>query len=70
MKALRDAAGISLCRSAMRRHFRNRFCEFLKFAAFEHRTARHPEVRAVFGEPRMMSRGPSFEARKSAHLQR
>jgi hypothetical protein len=34
---------------------------------------RHPEVRAAFGEPRKMRGkgelcGPSFEARKSAHL--
>jgi hypothetical protein len=34
MKALRDAAGVSLCRTATWRHFRNRFCKFLKFAAF------------------------------------
>jgi hypothetical protein len=31
---------------------------------------RHPEVRAVFGEPRRMdlSQWPTLEARKSAHL--
>jgi hypothetical protein len=32
MKGLRDAARLSLCRSAMKRHFRNRFRRFLKLA--------------------------------------
>jgi hypothetical protein len=37
----------------------------------QQRLRRHPEVRAAFGEPRRMllsHGGPSFEARKSAHL--
>ena len=46
MKGLRGRSKIWLCRTATRRHFRNRFRGFLKFAVSQ-RANRHPEVRAL-----------------------